>query len=169
MVRKAILELYLNVKIRSQEEIAQMTEDAIEKERARLGKVDTLDVIDYIKQSVEILMHMRIEEFDLFKNNWNAQEKLRLALIKDEKEQLKSSLRNDLQLAQRTQTKLFDKVRYELISNQSSQASFKPPSSIENDEGGPAHDQKKLDKQAEAYEKMLIKLEADVRQHIRIE
>jgi hypothetical protein len=29
--------------------------------------------------------------------------------------------------------------------------------------------QKKLDKQAEGYEKMLIKLEADVRQHIRVE
>lgn len=142
MVRKAILELYLNVKIRSQEEIAQMTEDAIEKERARLGKVDTLDVIDYIKQSVEILMHMRIEEFDLFKNNWNAQEKLRLALIKDAKEQLKSSLRNanDLQLPQRTQTRLFDKVRYELSSNQSSQASFKPPGGTDNGEGGPGHD-----------------------------
>jgi hypothetical protein len=72
MVRKSIMELYLNVKIRSQEEIAQMTEEAIEKERDRLNKVDTLDIIDYIKQSVEILMHMRIEEFDLFKNNWNA-------------------------------------------------------------------------------------------------
>ena len=61
MVRKAILELYLNVKIRSQEEIGQMTEDAMEKERAKLNTVDTVDLIDYIKQSVEILMHMRIE------------------------------------------------------------------------------------------------------------
>jgi hypothetical protein len=72
MVRKAILELYLNVKIRSQEEIGQMTEDAMEKERSKLGTVDTVDLIDYIKQSVEILMHMRIEEFEMFKNNWNA-------------------------------------------------------------------------------------------------
>jgi hypothetical protein len=72
MVRKAILELYLNVKIRSQEEIGQMTEDAMEKERAKLNTVDTVDLIDYIKQSVEILMHMRIEEFEMFKNNWNA-------------------------------------------------------------------------------------------------
>jgi len=56
-----------------------MTEDMMEKERQKLGKVDTVDLIDYIKQSVEILMHMRIEEFEMFKNNWNAQEKLRLA------------------------------------------------------------------------------------------
>ena len=49
MVRKAILELYLNVKIRSQEEIGQMTEDAMEKERSKLNTVDTVDLIDYIK------------------------------------------------------------------------------------------------------------------------
>ena len=119
MVRKAILELYLNVKIRSQEEIAQMTEEAMEKERERLGRVDTVDLIDYIKQSVEILMHMRIEEFEMFKSNWNAQEKLRQAQIKDEKEQLKRSLRKGGD-AKRFESKLFDKVKYELISNQSS-------------------------------------------------
>jgi protein associated with RNAse G/E len=64
MVRKAILDLYLNVKIRSQDEIAKMDEDAIEKEKRKLMPMDTIDIIDYIKQSVEILMHMRIEEFE---------------------------------------------------------------------------------------------------------
>ena len=49
-----------------------MTEEAMEKERHKLSTVDTVDLIDYIKQSVEILMHMRIEEFEMFKNNWNA-------------------------------------------------------------------------------------------------
>ena len=72
MVRKAITELYLNVKIRSQEEITKMNEDAMEQEKSKLACVDTLDIIDYIKQSVEILMHMRMDEFELFKNNWNA-------------------------------------------------------------------------------------------------
>lgn len=64
MVRKAIIELYLNVKIRSQQEISAMSEEAMEQERAKLSKVDTVDIIDYIKQSVEILMHMRLEEFE---------------------------------------------------------------------------------------------------------
>jgi hypothetical protein len=71
MVRKAVLELYLNVKIRSQEDIMHMTEENMDKERKKLNMVDTLDLIDYIKQSVEILMHMRMEEFELFKNNWD--------------------------------------------------------------------------------------------------
>jgi hypothetical protein len=44
----------------------------MEKERKKLNTVDTLDIIDYIKQSVEILMHMRQEEFDSFKQNWEA-------------------------------------------------------------------------------------------------
>jgi|TARA_B110000305_G_C19278867_1_gene558221 hypothetical protein len=48
-VRQAIIELYLNVKIRSQDEIAQMTDDAMDKERSKLFEMDTLDIIDYIK------------------------------------------------------------------------------------------------------------------------
>ena len=49
MVRKAIIDLYLNVKIRSQEEIQLMNDEAIEKEKKNLNQVDTLDIIDYIK------------------------------------------------------------------------------------------------------------------------
>ena len=167
MVRKAILELYLNVKIRSQDEIGRMTEGAMDAERQKLGCVDTVDLIDYIKQSVEILMHMRIEEFEMFKTNWNAQEKMRQARIKEEKEALKRSLRKDGD-SKKFESKLFDKVKYELISNQSSQASLRPDrdGAEENLESGQA---KKLDKEAEGYEKMLIKLEGDIRQHIRIE
>ncbi len=113
MVRKAILELYLNVKIRSQDEIQKMTEEAIESERAKLNSIDTLDLIDYIKQSVEILMHMRIEEFELFKSNWNLQEKMRKAYIQKEKERLKQSLSKH---KKNTENRLFEKVRYELMS-----------------------------------------------------
>lgn len=44
-----------------------MTEQVMDQERKKLNLVDTLDIIDYIKQSVEILMHMRQEEFEQFK------------------------------------------------------------------------------------------------------
>jgi hypothetical protein len=40
-----------------------MTEEAIEKEKRKLGVTDTVDILDYIKQSIEILMHMRMDEF----------------------------------------------------------------------------------------------------------
>lgn len=92
MVRKAIIELYLNVKIRSQQEIQAMNENAMEDERKKLNKVDTVDIIDYIKQSVEILMHMRLEEFEHFQKNWNQQEAMRKAKLKEERERLKEKI-----------------------------------------------------------------------------
>ena len=129
MVRKAITELYLNVKIRSQEEIAKMNEEAMETEKSKLACIDTLDIIDYIKQSVEILMHMRMDEFELFKNNWNAQEKMRKAQVAHEKEKLKAKIRGDGAAPtekKRNETRLFEKVKHELMSNQSSLASLDP-------------------------------------------
>lgn len=105
-----------------------MNEDAMELEKSKLSCVDTLDIIDYIKQSVEILMHMRIDEFEMFKNNWNTQEKLRKAQMAHEKEILKAKIRgSDGQLGKKKyETRLFEKVRHELVSNQSSAASIDP-------------------------------------------
>lgn len=103
MVRKAIIELYLNVKIRSQEEIQQMSDEAMEQEKINLNCVDTLDIIDYIKSSVEILMHMRIDEFEQFKNNWNNQEKLRKMNIQLEKDCLKEQIRKGINFKKKKQ------------------------------------------------------------------
>ena len=58
-----------------------MNDEAMEEERNKLSRVDTVDIIDYIKQSVEILMHMRLEEFEQFQSNWNQQEALRKAKL----------------------------------------------------------------------------------------
>lgn len=58
-----------------------MNDEIINKEKEKLVQVDTLDIVDYIKHSVEILMHMRIDEFEVFKKNWAQQEKLRKAQV----------------------------------------------------------------------------------------
>ena len=47
-----------------------MNDDIITKEKDKLVQIDTLDIVDYIKHSVEILMHMRIDEFEVFKKKW---------------------------------------------------------------------------------------------------
>lgn len=73
-----------------------MSDEAMEQEKTNLNCVDTLDIIDYIKSSVEILMHMRIDEFEQFKNNWNNQEKLRKMNIQLEKDCLKEQIRNGI-------------------------------------------------------------------------
>jgi hypothetical protein len=49
----------------------------MELERLHLSRVDSMDIIDYIKQSVEILMSMREDEFVNYNKNWKLQEQLR--------------------------------------------------------------------------------------------
>lgn len=63
-LKEALLELYLSVKIRSDEEIDNYTEEQFKKEKEALREVDGFTLIDYIKSSVEILMNMKIEEND---------------------------------------------------------------------------------------------------------
>jgi hypothetical protein len=38
----------------------------MEEERERLFRVDSLEVLDYIKQSVEILMNMKGDEYETY-------------------------------------------------------------------------------------------------------
>lgn len=61
-LREAMIDLYLSVKIRSNEEIDNYDETMLLKERQRLREVDLLTVLDYIKCSIEILMNMKMEE-----------------------------------------------------------------------------------------------------------
>ena len=63
-LKEALLELYLSVKIRSDEEIDNYTEEQFKKEKQSMLHVDGFTLIDYIKSSVEILMNMKIEEND---------------------------------------------------------------------------------------------------------
>ena len=61
-LRQAVLELYLSVKIRSDDEIDEYSKDLFEKEKREQDGVNGYDLIDYIKQSIEVLMNMKMEE-----------------------------------------------------------------------------------------------------------
>ena len=79
-LKNAIIDLYLDVKIRSTEEVLLFfkrtpvralttclqidaySEGKFEGERERLVDVDSFIVIDYIKSSIEILMNLKMEE-----------------------------------------------------------------------------------------------------------
>lgn len=61
-LRMAILELYLSVKIRSDEEIDGYGKDLFEKEKKEMDDVDGYTLVDLIKGSIEMLMNMRIED-----------------------------------------------------------------------------------------------------------
>ena len=72
-LKEALLELYLSVKIRSDDEIDNYTEEQFKKEKELMKEVDGFTLIDYIKSSVEILMNMKIEEND----NQSSEEKVK--------------------------------------------------------------------------------------------
>mmetsp|Transcript_14377 Transcript_14377/g.13966 ORF Transcript_14377/g.13966 Transcript_14377/m.13966 type:complete len:97 (-) Transcript_14377:1943-2233(-) len=59
---EALVDLYLSVKIRSNDEIDNYSETMLTKERKRLRDIDAFTILDYIKTSIEILMNMKMEE-----------------------------------------------------------------------------------------------------------
>ena len=61
-LKEALLELYLSVKIRSDDEIDNYTEEQFKIEKEQMREADGFALIDYIKSSIEILMNMKIEE-----------------------------------------------------------------------------------------------------------
>lgn len=56
------MELFLSVKIRSDDEIDNYNEALFKREKENLVTVDGFSLIDQIKQSIEILMNMKVEE-----------------------------------------------------------------------------------------------------------
>ena len=60
-LKEALLELYLSVKIRSDDEIDNYKEQ-FKVEKAQMRQVDGFTLIDYIKSSIEILMNMKIDD-----------------------------------------------------------------------------------------------------------
>jgi hypothetical protein len=67
-LKEAVLELYLSVKIRSDDEIDNYNEDFFKEEKRQLRDLDGFTLIDYIKTSIEVLMNMKVEEQDEMEN-----------------------------------------------------------------------------------------------------
>ena len=67
-LKEAVLELYLSVKIRSDDEIDNYNEEFFKDEKRQLKDLDGFTLIDYIKTSIEILMNMKVEEQDEMEN-----------------------------------------------------------------------------------------------------
>ena len=61
-LREAITDLYLDVKIRSSEEIDHYDSNQFENERNKLNQQSLVTIVEYIKSSIEILMNMKLDE-----------------------------------------------------------------------------------------------------------
>ena len=61
-LRMAVIELYLSVKIRSDDEIEDYCKETFEQEKIQMKDVDAYNIIDLIKSCVEQLMNLRDDE-----------------------------------------------------------------------------------------------------------
>lgn len=61
-LEEALIDLYLSVKIRSNDEIDDYNEEMLTKEREKLRDTDAFTVLEYVKSSIEILMNMKMDE-----------------------------------------------------------------------------------------------------------
>lgn len=59
-----IIELYLAIKIRSTEELDNITDEILEEEKIRLESTSGFAVLDYIKTSIEIIMSLKVEDLE---------------------------------------------------------------------------------------------------------
>jgi hypothetical protein len=67
-LREAVLELFLSVKIRPEEEIDGYNEGLFKHEKRELMDVDGFSLIDQIIHNIEIRMNKKIEEQDEIEN-----------------------------------------------------------------------------------------------------
>ena len=64
-IRNKLIDLYLCVKVRKSDEIKNITSEYIQNERNSLKKIPLIDIINYIQNSIEILVEMRaIEKYE---------------------------------------------------------------------------------------------------------
>ena len=150
-LKEAILELYLSVKIRSDEEIDNYTEEQFRIEKEQMKEVDGFTLIDYIKSSIEILMNMKIEEND----GGSSVEIKDKKKIKGKKQKVNDDLGNNIpKIDDRTPTSSIMDLQKKLDQISS------PESSVSESSIPAAHKE---------YEKILRQLESECRNHIKVE
>lgn len=66
---KALIDLYLNVKVRSEENLKNCTKEQIDKERKAVSNTNPITIVDYIRSSIEILLNLQKEEGTLKQNS----------------------------------------------------------------------------------------------------
>ena len=61
-VKEALISLYLSIRLRNESSINDLNEDKLDKEKEQLRHIDSLEIIDHIKKTIEILIFMDDEE-----------------------------------------------------------------------------------------------------------
>ena len=61
-IKKQLIDLYLCVKVRKSEEIEKLTSESIDSERQDLKNLPLTDIINYIQNSIDVLVELRANE-----------------------------------------------------------------------------------------------------------
>ena len=61
-IKKALINLYLSVKIRKLSDIKNLNNDLLEKEEEALNKLPIYDIINYLSNSIEILTDIKAQD-----------------------------------------------------------------------------------------------------------
>ena len=61
-IREALIDLYINVKVRNDTSINDLTESRIEGEKDQIRHLDGLELVEYIKAAIEVLVSLKDED-----------------------------------------------------------------------------------------------------------
>ena len=61
-IKKALINFYFGVKVRKLDEIKNLSDDLIKQEEKSLDKLSPIDIINYISNSIETLISIKVEE-----------------------------------------------------------------------------------------------------------
>ena len=61
-IRRQLIDLYLCVKVRKSEEIEKLTSENVDEERRNLKHLPLIDIINYIQNSIDVLVDLRASE-----------------------------------------------------------------------------------------------------------
>jgi hypothetical protein len=134
-----------------------------------LYKIDSIEVLDYIRQSVEILMNMKGEEYEQYIKNRDLHERLSL---KEEKKRLKQLIKGEAakkEGGRNTQGPSRFILSSSMLTGSSMQMSVDNNSAMKKQQHQKGAEEDEDAAPPRAYEKQIQKLESDVRTHIRVE
>jgi hypothetical protein len=58
-IKEALIDLYINVKLRNDTSMYEITTEKIETEKESLRHLESMELIEYIKSSIEILVSLK--------------------------------------------------------------------------------------------------------------
>lgn len=155
-IKEAIIDLYLAIKIRSTEELDRINDGNLQDEKTKLmDNFDCFQILEYIRSSIEIIMNLKIE--DLEKNEGGKKNLISATNSQLTGDQLKDDTSIDgisIESKNLIQQSMKDALIHMMEQNEN--ASNRQPV-------------KKSKSLPSTYEKIMQKLEADIRGHIRLE